>query len=60
MKDLTDEEYDELDEYFTNNTIMPDLTKPVFFARKYGMTVKLDVETTRCGSLWFNMEGKVE
>ena len=28
-------------------TIMPDLNKPGFFARKYGMTVKLDPETTR-------------
>jgi hypothetical protein len=47
MKDLTDEEYDALDEYFTNNTVMPDMSKPGFFARKYGMTVKLDPETTR-------------
>ena len=47
MKDLTDEEYDALDEYYTKNTIMPDMSKPGFFARKYGMTVKLDPETTR-------------
>ena len=47
MKDLTEEEYDALDEYYTKNTIMPDMSKPGFFARKYGMTVKLDPETTR-------------
>ena len=44
---MTDEEAEYWDEYFTNNTIMPDLSKPGFFARKYGMTVKLDPETTR-------------
>lgn len=44
---MTDEEADYWDEYFTANTIMPDLTKPGFFACKYGMTVKLDPETTR-------------
>ena len=47
MKEMTDEEADYWDEYFTNNTIMPELGKPGFFARKYGMTVKLDPETTR-------------
>lgn len=47
MNDLTEEEYDALDEYFTNNTVMPDMSKPGFFARKYGMTVRLDPETTR-------------
>ena len=47
MNDLTDEEYDALDEYLTKNTIMPDTSKPGFFARKYGMTVKLDPETTQ-------------
>jgi predicted transcriptional regulator len=26
---------------------MPDLSKPGYFARKYGMSVKLDPETTR-------------
>jgi len=35
FRDLTDEEYDALDEYFTENTIMPDMSKPGFFARKY-------------------------
>ena len=47
MKEMTDEEAEYWDEYFTNNTIMPNLSKPGFFARKYGMTVKLDPETTR-------------
>ncbi|MDR0511485.1 MAG: hypothetical protein LBG93_00075 [Treponema sp.] len=47
MKKMTDEEADYLDEYFTNNTVMPDTSKPGFFALKYGMTVKLDPETTR-------------
>ncbi|MDR0550658.1 MAG: hypothetical protein LBG72_01425 [Spirochaetaceae bacterium] len=47
MPDLTDEEYDALDEYFTKNDIMPDISSPGFFARKYGMTVRLDPETTR-------------
>ena len=47
MKKMTDEEADYLDEYFTNNTVMPDPSKPGFFALKYGMTVKLDPETTR-------------
>ena len=44
---MTDEEADYWDKYFTKNTVMPDLTKPGFFARKYGMTVRLDPETTR-------------
>ena len=47
MKDMTEEEADYWDEYFTNNTIMPDLNKPGFFARKYGMSVKIDPETTQ-------------
>ena len=47
MKEMTDEEADYWDEYFTKNTIMPELGKLGFFARKYGMTVKLDPETTR-------------
>ena len=44
---MTDEEADYWDEYYTTNTIMPDLGKPGFFARKYGMTVRLDPETTK-------------
>ena len=47
MKEMTDEEAEYWDEYFTKNTIMPDLSKPGFFARKYGMMVRLDPETTR-------------
>ena len=45
MKNMTEEEADYWDNYFTENTIMPDFNKPGFFARKYGMTVKLDPET---------------
>jgi len=44
---MTDEEAEYWDEYFTKNTIMPNPNKPGFFARKYGMTVKFDPETTR-------------
>jgi hypothetical protein len=47
MKEMTDEEAEYWDEYFTNNTIMPDMSKPGFFARKYGMMVRLDPETTQ-------------
>ena len=36
MKDMTEEEYNDLDEYYTKNTIMPDFSKPGFFAHKYG------------------------
>ena len=46
MNDLTDAEYDALDEYYTTHDIMPDISRPGFFARKYGMTVRLDPETT--------------
>jgi hypothetical protein len=46
MADMTEEEAEYWDNYFTENTIMPDLSKSGFFARKYGMTVKLDPETT--------------
>ena len=44
---MTEEEAEYWDEYYTKNTIMPDMNKPGFFARKYGMTVKLDPETTQ-------------
>ena len=47
MKEMTDEEANYWDNYYTKNTIMPDTSKPGFFAQKYGMTVKLDPETTR-------------
>ena len=46
MNKMTDEEAEYWDEYFTQNTIMPDFSKPGFFARKYGMSVKLDPDTT--------------
>lgn len=44
---MTDEDAEYWDEYYTANTVMPDTSKPGFFARKYGMTVRLDPETTR-------------
>ena len=37
---MTDEEAEYWDVYYTQNTIMPDSSKPGFFARKYGMSVK--------------------
>ena len=46
MKEMTDEEADYWDEYYTKNTIMPNSGKPGFFARKYGMSVRLDPKTT--------------
>ena len=52
MKEMTDEEAEYLDEYFTTNTIMPDLSKPGFFARKYGMTVRLDPDATQFLAAW--------
>jgi predicted HicB family RNase H-like nuclease len=45
MKKMTDEEAEYWDDCYTNNTIMPDMSKPGFFARKYGMMVRLDPET---------------
>ncbi|MDR0562012.1 MAG: hypothetical protein LBG73_04920 [Spirochaetaceae bacterium] len=50
MPDLTDEEYDALDEYYTENTIMPDTARLGFFARKYGTTPGLDSEVERVGA----------
>ena len=47
MNVMTDEEADYWDDYYTKNTIMPDTSKPGFFAQKYGMMVKLDPETTK-------------
>ncbi|MCL2320456.1 MAG: hypothetical protein FWC45_10255 [Treponema sp.] len=44
---MTDEQAEYWDEYYTKNTIMPDLSKPGYFAQKYGMAVTLDPETTR-------------
>jgi NAD-specific glutamate dehydrogenase len=43
---MTEEEAKYWDEYYTKNTIMPDLSKPGYFARKYGMAITLDPETT--------------
>jgi len=47
MNNMTDKEADYWDEYYTKNTIMPDMSKPGFFSKKYGMTVRLDPETTK-------------
>ena len=44
---MTDQEAEYWDDYYTKHTIMPDLSKPGYFARKYGMSVKLDPETSR-------------
>ncbi|MDR1251698.1 MAG: hypothetical protein LBK62_05980 [Treponema sp.] len=44
---MTDRKAEYWDDYYTENTIMPDLSKPGYFARKYGMSVKLDPETSR-------------
>ncbi|AEF83937.1 hypothetical protein TREPR_2902 [Treponema primitia ZAS-2] len=52
MAEMTEEEADALDTYFTENTIMPDLNKPGYFARKYGMMVKLDPKTTGSVVAW--------
>ena len=43
---MTEKEAEYWDEYYTKNTIMPDLSKPGYFSRKYGMAVNLDPETT--------------
>lgn len=44
---MTENEAAYLDDYYTKNTIMPDLNKPGYFAHKYGMNVILDPETTK-------------
>ena len=44
---MTEEEAECWDDYYTNNTVMPDTSKPGFFSRKYGMVVKLDPETSQ-------------
>ena len=44
---MTEKEAEYWDEYYTNNTVMPDLGKPGFFARRQGMMVELDPETTQ-------------
>jgi hypothetical protein len=58
MAEMTDEEAEVLDKYFTENTIMPVLGKPGFFSRKYGMTVKLDPQTTCSIVEWAEAEHK--
>jgi hypothetical protein len=45
MPRMTDEEADALDEYYTQNTIMPDPDKPGFFARHKEMFVGIDPAT---------------
>jgi hypothetical protein len=47
MKEMTDKEAERLDKYYTENTVMPDLSKPGYFSRKYGMPITLDPETTQ-------------
>jgi hypothetical protein len=47
MSEMTEAEAEYWDDYYTKNTVMPDLSKPGIFSRKYGMWVKLDPETTR-------------
>jgi hypothetical protein len=39
---MTEEEADALDEFFTKNTIMPDSSKPGFFAQQKSMLVTID------------------
>jgi hypothetical protein len=39
---MTDEEADALDEYYTQNTVMPDSGKPGFFARHKETFVGID------------------
>ncbi|MDR1029251.1 MAG: hypothetical protein LBL76_00085 [Treponema sp.] len=43
---MADREAEYWDDYYTKTTIMPDLSKPGYFSRKYGMSVKLDPETS--------------
>jgi hypothetical protein len=47
VKEMTDHDAEYWDNYYTENTIMPDLSKHGYFTRKYGMTVTLDWETTQ-------------
>jgi hypothetical protein len=46
MKEMTNQDAEYWDNYYTENTIMPDLSKPGYFSRKYGMTITLDTETS--------------
>jgi hypothetical protein len=56
MNSMTEEEADALDTYFTEHDIMPDINKPGYFARKYGMNVQLDPETTSNVIKWAETE----
>ena len=47
MNEMTEAEAEYWDDYYTKNTVMPDLSKPGFFSRAYGMWVQLDPETAR-------------
>jgi hypothetical protein len=42
MAELTDKDYDALDEYYTNNTIMPDMSKPGYFSAHKAHLVEVD------------------
>ena len=52
MQEMTDQEAQHWDDYYTNNTIMPDLSKLGYVARTYGMPVMLDPETTRALAMY--------
>ena len=47
MEEITEMEAEYWDNYYTENTIMPDLSKPGYFSQKYGMPILLDPETAR-------------
>jgi hypothetical protein len=42
MIPLTDEDYDVLDDYYTKNTIMPDMSKPGYFSVHKAHLVEVD------------------
>jgi hypothetical protein len=44
---MTEAEAEYWDDYYTKNTVMPDLSKPGLFSRNYGTGVQLDLQTTR-------------
>jgi hypothetical protein len=48
MKEMTDQEAEYWDDYYTKNTIMPDPTKPGYFARK-GLVLG-DVDSTQAAA----------
>jgi hypothetical protein len=45
MKEMTDEEAEYWDDYYTKNTIMPDPDKPGYFARKGFVLGDVDADT---------------